>query len=757
MKETIRVDEFYFDEIDCPNCANKVEIALNKSEKIIEAQVIFLSKKIKVKHQEKDIYLDVCHIVKSVEKDTNVFRTKEESFKEINNKKEHQENIIRHKYDNKATECTIIAEGKAKKKIKYHKKKNKRVFSEKQALILGSILFFVAIVIQLLGSELVFNLINKEPLLKGLAYLIPLFSVYIISYILLAYDLIYKSIYGIFHKDYFNESLLMVIASLGAIVLSFIGEVELFEACAVVLLYKIGEELQNKAVEKSKGEITKLIDLEVEEVLTIDNKVKSVYQVKVGEELIVKVGEKIPLDGIIISGSSTLDMKSLTGESEPIYVNEGREVLSGGINLGNVITIKVNKEYSDSTISKVKKVVEEANEKKGKTEQFVTKFARIYTPIILFITLVIMIVLLILQRPLIDVLNSVFAILVISCPCSLVISIPLGYFASIGNASKNGMLVKGSNYLEALCNVESVIFDKTGTLTEGEFEVVEVSPIGTNKEELLSIASSIEIYSSHPIAKSICNEVEKVNKIDGEVSEVPGLGLKVVSNGDVFLVGNSKLLEQNSIEFVINDTIGSVVYISKNTEFLGSIVLRDKIKKDAKNTIFALKQMKIATMMLTGDKKEFGEFVSDNLGIDHVESELLPQDKYHIVDKKVENKKNTIVYVGDGINDAPSLKRADVGISFGDIGSGLVKETSDIVVMNKSIYKVVEIIKLSKFTKKVIVSNLVIILISKLLAMFISLSGFLDSYAMLIAIFADVGICLICVFNSLRILKYKQK
>ena len=368
-----------------------------------------------------------------------------------------------------------------------------------------------------------------------------------------------------------------------------------------------------------------------------------------------------------------------------------------------------------------------------------------------------MIVLLILQRPIIDVLNSVFAILVISCPCSLVISIPLGYFASIGNASKNGMLVKGSNYLEALCNVESVIFDKTGTLTEGEFEVVEVSPIGMNKEELLSIASSIEIYSSHPIAKSICNEVEKVNKIDGEVSEVPGLGLKVVSNGDVFLVGNSKLLEQNSIEFVINDTIGSVVYISKNAEFLGSIVLRDKIKKDAKNTIFALKQMKIDTMMLTGDKKEFGEFVSDNLGIDHVESELLPQDKYHIVDKKVENKNNTIVYVGDGINDAPSLKREDVGISFGDIGSGLVKETSDIVLMNKSIYKVVEIIKLSKFTKKVIVSNLVIILISKLLAMFISLSGLLDSYAMLIAIFADVGICLICVFNSLRILKYKQK
>ena len=721
-EESYKEETFYFDYIDCPNCANKVERALNNSRKIKEAKVVFLSNKIIVKHNENDIYDEVVRIVNKVEKDVIISRINE---KENKNKKEH----------------------------------NSGLFSKKQAFNIGVILFVIATIINLLGNKEILSLFNLSPLLSGLEYLIPLFILYLSSYLLLSYDLIYKSIYGILHKDFFNESLLMVIASLGAIVLSFIGEVELFEACAVVLLYKIGEKLQDRATEKSKNAIKGLISINVDKVTLTDGRVKNIDDVLVGDKLVIKVGEKIPLDGKIIKGHTSLDMKILTGESEPIFVSENQDVLSGSLNLSNVIEIEVLKENSESTLSKVRKIIEEASEKKAKSEHFITIFARFYTPIILLIALIVLIIELILQKGVQESLNSVFSFLVISCPCSLVISIPLAYFASIGRASKEGILVKGGNYLEALCNVEKVVFDKTGTLTEGAFEIVEINNINISQEEFIDIVCKVEVYSNHPIAKFLVSHFLYFKKENGDeiIEEFAGLGVKYQEKDQIYLVGNEKLMEKFDINYNLSSNVGSHIYVSKNGEFIGNIVIRDRIKPLSKIVIDSLKSNRVDPIMLTGDKKIFGDLIAKELGINEVRAELLPQDKYEYIDSLVNNKKRNIVYVGDGINDTPSLRRSDVGIALGGIGVDLAKEAADIVIMNDDISKVKDIITLSKKTKRIMVENIVFILFTKILAMIISLIGILDSYTMLLAIFADVGVCLICILNSLRLLKINIK
>lgn len=721
-EESYKEETFYFDYIDCPNCANKVERSLNNSRKIKEAKVVFLSNKIIVKHNENDIYDEVVRIVNKVEKDVIISRINE---KENKNKKEH----------------------------------NSGLFSKKQAFNIGVILFVIATIINLLGNKEILSLFNLSPLLSGLEYLIPLFILYLSSYLLLSYDLIYKSIYGILHKDFFNESLLMVIASLGAIVLSFIGEVELFEACAVVLLYKIGEKLQDRATEKSKNAIKGLISINVDKVTLTDGRVKNIDDVLVGDKLVIKVGEKIPLDGKIIKGHTSLDMKILTGESEPIFVSENQDVLSGSLNLSNVIEIEVLKENSESTLSKVRKIIEEASEKKAKSEHFITIFARFYTPIILLIALIVLIIELILQKGVQESLNSVFSFLVISCPCSLVISIPLAYFASIGRASKEGILVKGGNYLEALCNVEKVVFDKTGTLTEGAFEIVEINNINISQEEFIDIVCKVEVYSNHPIAKFLVSHFLYSKKENGDeiIEEFAGLGVKYQEKDQIYLVGNEKLMEKFDINYNLSSNVGSHIYVSKNGEFIGNIVIRDRIKPLSKIVIDSLKSNRVDPIMLTGDKKIFGDLIAKELGINEVRAELLPQDKYEYIDSLVNNKKRNIVYVGDGINDTPSLRRSDVGIALGGIGVDLAKEAADIVIMNDDISKVKDIITLSKKTKRIMVENIVFILFTKILAIIISLIGILDSYTMLLAIFADVGVCLICILNSLRLLKINIK
>ena len=721
-EESYKEETFYFDYIDCPNCANKAERALNNSKKIKEAKVVFLSNKIIVKHNENDIYDEVVRIVNKVEKDAIISRINE---KENKNKKEH----------------------------------NSGLFSKKQVFIFGVLLFVIATIINLLGNKEILSLFNLSPLLSGLEYLIPLFILYLSSYLLLSYDLIYKSIYGILHKDFFNESLLMVIASLGAIVLSFIGEVELFEACAVVLIYKIGEKLQDRATEKSKNAIKGLISINVDKVTLTDGRVKNIDDVLVGDKLVIKVGEKIPLDGRIIKGHTSLDMKILTGESEPIFVSENQDVLSGSLNLSNVIEIELLKENSESTLSKVRKIIDEASEKKAKSENFITIFAHFYTPIILLIALIVLIIELILLKEVQESINSVFSFLVISCPCSLVISIPLAYFASIGRASKEGILVKGGNYLEALCNVEKVVFDKTGTLTEGAFEIVEINNINISQEEFIDIVCKVEVYSNHPIAKFLVSHFLYSKKENGDeiIEEFAGLGVKYQEKDQIYLVGNEKLMEKFDINYNLSSSVGSHIYVSKNGEFIGNIVIRDRIKPLSKIVIDSLKSDHVEPIMLTGDKKIFGDLIAKELGINEVRTELLPQDKYEYIDSLVNNKKKNIVYVGDGINDTPSLRRSDVGIALGGIGVDLAKEAADIVIMNDDISKVKDIITLSKKTKRIMVENIVFILFTKILAMIISLIGILDSYTMLLAIFADVGVCLICILNSLRLLKINIK
>ncbi len=603
--------------------------------------------------------------------------------------------------------------------------------------------------------------------LSGNLYQILLYSTFISAYILLAYDIIYKSINGIIHKDIFNESLLMVVASLGAIILSVISPIkEFFEGCAVILFYKVGEYLQDKATDSTKDAIQSLLEIKVDEVTLIDGTKKKIKDVCIDEVMVVKVGERIALDGIIISGDTNLDMRALTGESNPVGILEGSEVLSGSINLSKVIEVRVTKTNDDSTLTKVKKLVEEANGKKSKQEEFIAKFARIYTPIILIIAALVGIIegfTGIGIDPSISrvqgALNNVFSILVISCPCSLVISVPLAYFAGIGNASKNGVLVKGGNYLEALTNTKEIIFDKTGTITKGNFKVVDIKSNAISKEELLKIAAQVEKYSTHPIATSIVNEYnnEIEDNKNSSLEEVSGQGLKLSYENTIIYVGNDKLMKANNINYEINDEVGSIVYIARNNEFLGSIVVRDEIKENSYELFKNLKDKNISTTMLTGDKKLYAEYVGKEVGINEVHYELLPQEKYAILDEKLTKKQGTIAYVGDGINDTPSLSRADVGIALGGIGSDSAKEVADIVIMNDDIKKVDTILKISKFTKKIIYENVIFILLMKLVALVVSSGGWLGSYAMLLSIFADVGVCLLCILNSLRVLYYKKK
>ncbi|MDD6302311.1 MAG: heavy metal translocating P-type ATPase [Bacillales bacterium] len=730
--KNVIISEFQFEEIDCPNCANKIEIVLNKHKDIIEASVIFLDKKIRVKHQKN---IDAKVIVKNILKETE-------------------------------PDAYLVEENE--KQEGFYRKKEHKIIIKRVLFILGVILFVIGCVILHLGDETINNNLGTKPIIQGNMYLILLYVSFIGSYVFLAYDVIYKSINGIIHKDVFNESLLMVIASLGAIVLSIISpEKEFFEGCAVILFYKIGEFLQEKATESTTSAIKGLLEIKVDTVTLVDGTIKAIKDVHIGEKLIIKVGERVALDGVLLSNEANIDMRTLTGESVPVLVRKGEEILSGSINMSNVIELEVTRENENSTITKVKKLVQEASSKKSKSEQFIAKFARIYTPIVLLIAIFVGVlegftgIGLDSNLPRVQsTLNNVFSILVISCPCSLVISIPLAYFAGMGNSSKHGILIKGGNYLEALTNVKEIVFDKTGTITKGNFKVVDICPNGITKEELLELASSVEQYSSHPIAQSILlefgqNKIELSN--DVSIEEISGEGIKMICDKEVTLVGNEKLMNRFGIDFIINNEVGSILYVAKNNIFLGSIAVRDEIKDNSYKLFNKLNKKHINTTMLTGDKRDFAQFVANEVGIKEVHYELLPQEKYAILEDKISKKTGTIVYVGDGINDTPSLSRADVGIALGGIGSDSAKEVADVVIMNDDIDKVDTIINISKNTKKIIYENVIFIIAMKIIALVVSSAGWLGSYAMLLSIFADVGVCLLCILNSLRVLYHKVK
>lgn len=577
-----------------------------------------------------------------------------------------------------------------------------------------------------------------------------------ISYFIAGYDILIKALKNIIKGQVFDENFLMGIATLGAI-----GIKEYPEAVMVMVLYQIGEYLQDKAVEKSQNSITELMDirpdyanLEKGEDLT---KI-SPYEVKIGDTIIVKTGEKIPLDGIIIDGTATLDTSALTGESRPREVKIGDEAISGCINTNGLLKIRVTKEYGQSTVSKILDLVENASSKKTKTENFITKFAKIYTPVVVLAALFLAILPpLILGSNFSVWINRALTFLVISCPCALVISVPLGFFAGIGGASKCGILVKGSSYLELLSKPETIVFDKTGTLTQGCFKVVKiVQQEDTTKEELLELTAYAESYSNHPIALSIKKAYDKnidKNRIS-EISEIAGNGVRAEINGCSILVGNENLLKNHNISYQKANETGTIVYTAKNSKFLGYIVISDKLKEDAQKAIMKLKKLKLQTVMLTGDTEDSGLTVAKELNIDKAYTQLLPIDKVDkiedIIEQKTKNK--SVIFVGDGINDAPVLTRADVGIAMGGLGSDAAIEAADVVIMDDKPTKVATAIKIAKQTLTIVKENIAFALGIKVLFLILGAFGFVTMWG---AVFADVGVTLIAVLNSLRALKIK--
>lgn len=583
-------------------------------------------------------------------------------------------------------------------------------------------------------------------------------GIFIVSYIIVGFEILRKAVRSIFRGKVFDENFLMSIATLGAFA---IGEFP--EAVAVMLFYQVGELFQDYAVDKSRKSIASLMDIRPDYANIIrDGKEEKVdpSEVNIGDTIIIKPGEKVPLDGVAIDGKTTLDTKALTGESVPRGVEVGDQVLSGCINLNGVIKVKVTKEYGESTVSKILDLVENASSKKAKSENFITKFAAYYTPIVVIIAIILAIV-----PPLIieganfqDWLYRALSFLVVSCPCALVISIPLSFFGGIGGASKMGVLVKGSNYLEALSNAEIMVFDKTGTLTEGVFEVQNVESIGISKEELLKIAAYAEYYSNHLISKSIKKaynkEIDEKEIIDSK--EISGKGIEAkIGNQDV-LAGNEKLMNEKGIEYTKCTHVGSVVYVAIDGKYVGHIVIADKIKEDAKRTIEELRKNNIKeTVMLTGDRKNIGEAVAKELGIDKVYAELLPDGKVEKVEELLKTKlpKGKLAFVGDGINDAPVLAMADIGIAMGGLGADSAIEAADIVIMTDQPSKIISAIKLSKKTMRIVRENIIFAIAVKVLVLILTAVGLSSMWQ---AVFADVGVSVIAILNALRALRVKN-
>ena len=580
---------------------------------------------------------------------------------------------------------------------------------------------------------------------------------FITSYLLIGGEIVWRAIKNILHGQVFDENFLMALATLGAFAIQ-----EFPEAVAVMIFYQVGEFFQGMAISRSRKSISDLMDIRPDYAnLKIDGTIKKVSpeEVHIGNTILVKPGEKLPLDGKIIDGESMVDTSALTGESVPRVVRTGDRVLSGSINKNRTLTIEVTKEFSDSTVAKILDLVENASLHKAPTENFITKFAKYYTPIVVISALLLAFIppLLIDGASLSQWVYRALVFLVISCPCALVISIPLGFFGGIGRASKSGVLVKGGNYLEALNKVETIVFDKTGTLTKGIFKVTEIHAIELPENEFLEFVAIAESHSNHPIASSILEAYQQpVNDKDlVGFEEIAGHGIKASVRGREVLAGNVKLMQSENIPFNEVDTIGTILRVAIDKKYAGYIVITDQIKDDAKHALTGLKHLGINKLvMLTGDHRNVATKVSDELGLDEVYYELLPDQKVEEM-QRIENErtsKRLILFVGDGINDAPVLARADIGVAMGGVGSDAAVEAADIVLMTDEPSKLTDAIKISKFTKKIVVQNIVFALGIK---GFILLLGAFGITSMWEAVFADVGVALLAVFNAMRVLKYK--
>lgn len=580
--------------------------------------------------------------------------------------------------------------------------------------------------------------------------------IFAVPYLIVGYDIIFKAARNISHGQIFDENFLMMIATFGAF-----GVGEYLEAVAVMLFYQVGELFQGYAVGKSRQSITEMMDIcpeyaNVEE----DGKLVTVDpdDVEVGTIIVVKPGERIPLDGVAIEGESLIDTAALTGESVPRRASEGDEIISGCVNGSGTLKIRTTKEFDDSTVAKILELVENASSKKAKVENFITRFAKYYTPVVTIgAVLLAVIPPLILGGGFAEWIQRACIFLVISCPCALVISVPLGFFGGIGAASKIGVLVKGSNYLEAVAEMTTIVFDKTGTLTKGEFKVTDVITENSSKEELIELAALGEGYSNHPIANSIREAYGKeldLNRVTN-TEEIAGHGIKAVIDGKTVLLGNEKLMKSESIFYTPCKSMGTVVYVACNGVFEGAVVISDTIKDGAKEAIHDMKQVGVRhTVMLTGDRREAAETVAQTLGIDEVHAELLPGGKVEQVEAllKAEKEKERLAFVGDGINDAPVLTRADIGIAMGSMGSDAAIEAADIVLMDDDVTKIASVVRIARKTLRIVKQNIVFALAIKALVLILGALGMANMWE---AVFADVGVSVIAILNSMRTLNEK--
>lgn len=627
---------------------------------------------------------------------------------------------------------------------------------DKIVLGLAFIATIVLLIVEILYGE---NLINGMSVNN-----IIILPISLVFYLLVSYDLFIDSFKAIKNKDFFNEVTLSLIATIAAFAIQ-----EYCEGLAVVVFFQIGEKFEKYAVDKSRASIKSIIDLRPDKVTLYNDQIEKVvdpFDVQIGDLIIVKSGERVPVDGIVQKDSSSLDTSSMTGESIPRKIKEGEEIISGVINIGSPLIIKVTKEFYNSTMSKMLNLVENASSTKTKSEKFITKFAKIYTPIVIALAFIIAIfppLILGYNNPEIwsRYIRNGASFLVISCPCALVLSVPMAYFVSLGAASKNKVLIKGSTYLEKFRNIKNIVLDKTGTITKGNFALSKVEPTSNiNKEELIELAMYAEYYSNHPIAKAIIR-YEKP-KIDSNLlkdyKEIEGKGVYVVYKDKVLLAGNEKILDEYKINYSKNNTVFTKIYVAYDGEFKGTLEIKDEIKETSKIAIANFHKNGVQNViMLTGDNDKIANEVAKEVGVDKVYASLLPLDK---VNKLEEIKKTgTTLFIGDGVNDAPSLSLADIGVAMGGIGSDITIESSDAVIMDDDLNKVNEVIYTSKSNQKVVYENIIFALIIKIGTMILSLIPNLpiEPYIMWFAIFADVGVTIICVINSLRLLKLKNK
>ncbi|MDU2266499.1 heavy metal translocating P-type ATPase [Clostridium celatum] len=715
--------------LDCANCANKIENKASKLEGVKEAILNFttttLNVEIKEGYNKKDTINEIKKIVLNLEPNVVV----EEIYTNKNTKANNSIcNDNKCKVNNDTSEIKAMS-GSTDNKLLFYIKDNLR-------LIIGIVAYVIALIFKGDG-----NLLS-----------IILFAT---SYLIIGGDVVLTAIKNIARGEIFDENFLMSIATIGAF---FIGEYP--EAVAVMLFYQVGEMFQGYAVNKSRKSISSLMNIRADyaNVLRDNKEIKvSPEDVYIDEIIIVKPGERIPLDGVVIEGTSFIDTAALTGESVPREIKEGNEILSGAINTNGVLKVKVNKEYGESTVARILELVENASNKKAPTEKFITKFAKVYTPIVVIVAIVVAIIppLILKDATFSEWIYKALSILVVSCPCALVVSIPLGFFSGIGAASKKGILVKGGNYLEALKESEVVVFDKTGTLTKGVFKVTEINTENISESELLEITAIGESHSNHPIAKSIIQAYGKdINKEEiKNYKEISGYGIEASIRDNNVLIGNSKLMKSYNINYEEKKSIGTIVHVAINGLYKGNIVISDEIKENVKEALKSLKSAGIKkTVMLTGDNKLVAEEVAKNIGIDEVYSELLPGDKVGKIEELLNRSdtKGKVVFVGDGINDAPVLARADIGVAMGGVGSDAAIEAADVVLMQDNIYSLVDSIQVSKRTSKILWQNIIFSLGVKIAVMILVVLGLTNMWA---AVFADVGVTLIAVLNSMRIIR----